>query len=95
MFLTIVPDVLIFEDKEFTKLKEIHEVKPFKFVYEEKQNEYHIITKAKLNILKEYCKENNLDYRIITELDLEGYHDESNKDFKKRLQRIKKSLLSI
>ena len=68
-----IPDVLIYEDINQTKLIKIVEVKPYEFAYNPKgkQTEYYIVTKRKLEALKVYCEKNNFFWEVITERDLD------------------------
>ena len=63
-----IPDILI---GEWNEIGEIHEVKPYEFAYNEPKTEYHKITQAKLEAIKQYCIEHNYMFKIVTEQQIE------------------------
>lgn len=58
-----IPDVLIFEDRDFKHLKEIQEIKPSVFLEDP-------VNVAKFSSAKKFCQEKGVTFTIITELEL-------------------------
>lgn len=65
------PDVLIFSNENREKIIEIQEIKPYQFTKEgNKLSEYQEVTFIKMEALNNYCRENNIVCRFITEYDI-------------------------
>jgi hypothetical protein len=79
-----IPDFIIYEDEERTKIKYIIEVKPYIFLYNPKNNKssYYEITRVKKEALIRFCENQEFSYKFITELDL--CEDEKYKGIERR-----------
>ena len=91
-----IPDIIIYKDSSFTNIDSIVEVKPYEFAINPKNKKslYYNITKTKLEALTLYCKENNIDMKIITEKEM-GLpykdHGETNKIIKEVINEYNKN----
>lgn len=90
-----IPDFLLYKNK---KLSQIIEVKPHQFLTG--VDNYSLITQAKLIALEKFCLTNNLQYKVITEIDLNdkeiqeciGKYENYKKDFEQISARKKRIL---
>ncbi|MBN2838661.1 MAG: hypothetical protein JXM74_07875 [Fusobacteriaceae bacterium] len=87
-----VPDFIIYEDESFTKVEKIVEIKPSEFIqnFDEKENEYYIITERKIEALTEFGRLNKLNIQVITEKDLKYFKNKNDKEIKIEIENYNK-----